>query len=159
MATTLDIIGWVESYLSAQLPDLSVEYFPDSPADYRLNHPVGALLISYTGSKFDTTVDTEFVVQTRRLTVTVTAVVRQLNGKDGAVGVLDRLRTALIGKRPPDCSKLSIGEERFLSENAGLWQYAADFTMTTVVVEDNETDQLPLLTRVDYMEDNDGQNE
>ncbi|WP_308170863.1 Gp37 family protein [Ralstonia syzygii] len=48
MATTLHIIDALVARLKAKLPQLAVEYFPDKPADYRLNHPKGALLVSFT---------------------------------------------------------------------------------------------------------------
>nr|MBP6734025.1 hypothetical protein [Chromatiaceae bacterium]MBP6807581.1 hypothetical protein [Chromatiaceae bacterium] len=40
----LDSAGAV---LVAAFPDLVVELFPAQPQDYRLNHPVGALLLAY----------------------------------------------------------------------------------------------------------------
>ena len=39
MATTLQIIDAVVERLKVKLPQLAVEYFPDRPAEYRLNHP------------------------------------------------------------------------------------------------------------------------
>lgn len=49
----LPVLDAVLTRLREKLPQLQVEYFPEKPAEYRLNHPVGALLVSYAGSRFD----------------------------------------------------------------------------------------------------------
>ena len=69
--------------LREKLPQLQVEYFPEKPAEYRLNHPVGALLLSYAGSRFDRPDDTGAVIQSQTIQLCVTVVFRQLNGKKG----------------------------------------------------------------------------
>lgn len=43
----LPVLDAVLARLREKLPQLQVEYFPEKPAEYRLNHPVGALLLSY----------------------------------------------------------------------------------------------------------------
>ena len=54
----LPVLDAVLARLREKLPQLQVEYFPEKPAEYRLNHPVGALLLSYAGSRFDRPDDT-----------------------------------------------------------------------------------------------------
>lgn len=153
MATTLEMIDAIVARLKAKVPALAVEYFPDRPADYRLNHPLGALLVSYPGSRFDETVDTAAVVQPRRIHFSVTVVLRQLNGRGGAIDVLDQARVALVGFRPPDCRKLAAVSETFLGEEAGLWQYALDLSTVSVIVEDYTPSTAHPLTRVNYEPD------
>lgn len=152
MATTLQIIDAVVERLRAKLPALAVEYFPEQPADYRLNHPRGALLVSYAGSQFGDTVDTAVIAQPRTVKLSVTVVLRQLNGRGGAVDVLDLVRLVLVGFRPPDCRKTRVVSEKFLGESAGLWQYAVDFSAEAMQVEDAEGATEPLLTEVTYEE-------
>ncbi len=152
MATTLEIIDAVVGCLRTRLPALAVEYFPERPADYRLNHPKGALLVSYLGSQFGDTVDTHYIAQPRTVKLSVTVVLRQLNGRGGAVDVLDLVRRALVGFRPPDCRKLTAVSEKFLGENAGLWQYAVDFAGEAMLVEDADIGTEPLLTVVTHEE-------
>lgn len=152
MATTLEIIDAVAGCLRTRLPALAVEYFPERPADYRLNHPRGALLVSYLGSQFGDTVDTQYIAQPRTVKLSVTVVLRQLNGRGGAVDVLDLVRRALVGFRPPDCRKLKAVSEKFLGESAGLWQYAVDFASEAMLVEDADGDTGPLLTVVNHEE-------
>ncbi|EKY7025774.1 hypothetical protein QFI32_005337, partial [Escherichia coli] len=48
----LPVLDAVLARLREKLPQLQVEYFPEKPAEYRLNHPAGALLVSYAGSRF-----------------------------------------------------------------------------------------------------------
>lgn len=136
MATTLEIIAAIAERLRSAVPQCAVECFPDKPREYRLNHPRGALLVSFAGSRYANPVDTTFVAQPRDLRVTVTVVMRQLNGRGGAVDMVDAARAALLGWRPPDCKRLRAVSETYLGESAGLWQYAADFACESVAVED-----------------------
>ncbi|WP_353189536.1 Gp37 family protein [Pandoraea pnomenusa] len=153
MATTLQIIDAVVKRLAVKLPHLAVEYFPDKPSEYRLNHPKGALLVSYLGSQFDKTVDVAYVAQPRTVKLSVTVVLRQLNGKGGAVDVVDLVRAALVGFRPPDCRKVWAVSEKFLGETAGLWQYAVDVASEAMLVEDADVNTETPLTEVTYEED------
>lgn len=149
MAVTLTIIDAVVARLKDRMPDLAVEYFPDKPSEYRLNHPRGALLVSYLGAKYQEPIDTSAVVQPATIKLTVTATLRQLNGKDGAVAVLTRLRSALIGYKPPNCRrKVWALAEQFLGETAGIWQYAMDVATEAIVVEDEDVDTGPALNHI-----------
>ncbi|ALS60672.1 Gp37 family protein [Pandoraea norimbergensis] len=153
MATTLQIIDAVVQRLAVKLPHLTAEYFPDRPQDYRLNHPKGALLVSYLGSQFDKTVDVSYIAQPRTVKLSVTVILRQLNGKGGAVDVVDLVRAALVGFRPPDCRKVWAVSEKFLGETAGLWQYAVDVASEAMLVEDADINTETPLTEVTYEED------
>lgn len=152
MAVTLTIIDAVVARLKAAFTDLAVEYFPDKPAEYRLNHPRGALLVSYLGSQFDTTVDVTYIAQPRTVKLSVTVILRQLNGRGGAVDVVDVVRQALVGFRPPDCRKVWAMSEKFLGETAGLWQYAVDVATEAMLVEDADVNTETPLTLVTYEE-------
>jgi hypothetical protein len=153
MGITLQIIDAVKARLATLLPGLAVEYFPERPDEYRLNHPKGALLVSYLGGQFGETVDTEFIVQDRTVKLTVTVVLRQLNGKSGAIDVLDSVRLALVGFKPPHCrKKIRALSEKFLGESAGLWQYAVDVATEAMQVEDATVGDAPLLTLVNHEE-------
>lgn len=154
MATTLQIIDSIVERLKLKIPQLAVEYFPDRLSEYRLNHPKGALLVSYLGSRFDPTVDVTFIAQPRTVNVSVTVILRQLNGRGGAVDVVDLVRMALVGFRPVDCRKVWAVSEKFLGETAGLWQYAVDLATESVLVEDAEVNTEKTLTVVTYQEEN-----
>ncbi|MCM2494548.1 Gp37 family protein [Burkholderia glumae] len=153
MATTLEMVDAVVARLRVKLPALATEYFPERPDDYRLNHPIGALLISYPGSQYDATADINMIVQPRRVKFAVAIVLRQLNGRGGAIDVLDHVRTALLGFRPPDCKKLAAVNDKFLGQADSLWQYVIEFSAVAVIVEDAEPNNGPLLTQVTYEEE------
>ena len=124
---TQDFIDGAQAVLVAAFPDLAVELFPAQPQDYRLNHPVGALLLAYPGSRFaDTTLRANSVCQERTLTLGVSLVARHLWGPDGAVALMDRLRAALLGWRPTDCQPVTAVSDRLLAEQAGLWWHVLD---------------------------------
>jgi hypothetical protein len=150
MAATLDIIGAVVDRLKARRPELAVEFFPEKPSEYRLNHPKGALLVSYAGSRFGALADTGFVAQKRDIRLTITVVMRQLNGRGGAVEAVDAAREALFCWRPPDCQGLRLVAEQFLGETANLWQYALDLTCEAIIVDAAEPEALPVLTKITH---------
>lgn len=150
---TLPIIDAVVARLKIKLPHLAVEYFPEKPADYRLNHARGALLLSYAGSQFAETVDVRYVCQPQTLKLSITVIVRQLNGRGGAVDVLDALRLSIIGYKPPNCRrKIWALSEKFLGENAGLWQYALDIATETMLMEDSDLDTEVSLRKITHQE-------
>lgn len=152
MATTLQIIDAVVERIKVKIPQLAVEFFPDRPAEYRLNHPKGALLVSYPGSHFDETVDVTYIAQPRDVKLSVTVVLRQLNGKGGAIDMADAVLLALVGWRPPDCRKVRAVAVKFLGETAGLWQYAVDVATESMLVEDADVNTETPLNRVNYEE-------
>lgn len=152
MATTMEIINATVKRLQLKLPGLAVEYFPEKPEGYRLNHPKGALLVSYAGSRYDETKDITYVAQPRALRLAITVMMRQLHGRDGAVEAVDNVRRALLGWRPPDCRKAQITADKYLGETAGIWQYAVDFAAQAMVVEDTEVNTEQPLTQVTYEE-------
>ncbi|EKN4373819.1 hypothetical protein OSP42_005108, partial [Escherichia coli] len=82
-----------------------------------------------------------------------TVVFRQLNGKKGAINVLDAVRRILGGHTPPGCRRrIWLTREVFIGEVRGLWQYALDFATESVFIEDSDLPSGPLLTEVNYEE-------
>ena len=152
MSVTWDLLQAAVQRLAASLPGFATEYFPESPGDYRLNHPRGALLVGYGGSRYGESVNAgPFQAQERMATVTVTLVFRQLHGRDGAVLALDDVIAALLGFRLPDTTGgLQVRRSRFLGQIAGLWQYDIDFEAPAMAVEDADAEDpaAPLLRHV-----------
>lgn len=108
--------------------ELSVELFPENPAQYRLNHPRGAILLAYGKSTFSDGESTDAMFQARSIVLRLTLVFRQLNGKDGVVRYLDRIRTCLTGWYAPHCDQACRPlSEQFIGHTSGVWQYAQDF--------------------------------
>jgi len=153
MADTLALIDAALTHLGAALPELAVELFPGKPGEYRLNHPLGALLLGYASSTHGPARPLGMVVQERTLRLTVTLVTRQLWGRDGAVAYLDRLRAALVGWAAPDAlGGMTAAGERFLSAEAGLWWYASEFETTTLTIEERAPDTGPTLTHLTLLD-------
>lgn len=149
----LPVIDAVVARLKEKLPALAVEYFPEKPSAYRLNHPTGALLVSYVSSRFDRPDDTSAVIQPQTIQLCVTVIHRQLNGKRGAVDVLDTVRRVLGGFTPPGCRRrVWLEREVFIGEVQGLWQYALWFATESLFIEDGDLPSGPLLTEVNYEE-------
>ncbi|MFD0709385.1 hypothetical protein C6H64_07415 [Photorhabdus luminescens] len=145
------IIDAIVTRLREKLPGLQVEYFPERPTEFRLNHPVGAILISYPGSRFDKPEDVGAVLQTQTVMLNATIVFRQLNGRHGAVATLDDVRRVLGGFQPPNCQrKCWLVRDTFLGEIAGLWQYTLDFATESVFIEDCESPDGPPLAQINY---------
>ncbi|MEG2663559.1 MAG: Gp37 family protein [Hafnia sp.] len=150
---TQPILITVVERLAQKLPGLHVDFFPDAPDKFRLNHDTGAVLVSYGKSIYGKVQDIGAVVQSQTLRFTATIVLRQLNGNGGAVDVLDYVRRALGGWTPPDCRRpIWLIDDVFLGQNDGLWQYALNFATETYFVQETEPDDRPLLTSVTYKE-------
>ncbi|AVH35416.1 hypothetical protein AL532_03365 [Pseudomonas monteilii] len=107
---------------------LAVELFPEAPSGYRLNHPRGAILVAFGNSKFGEPEALDAVFQQRNMTIPLTLVFRQLNGRDGVISYLDAIRDCLTGWYPPHCDNACRPvDEVFIGQVAGLWQYTQRF--------------------------------
>ncbi|ELC7370369.1 Gp37 family protein [Salmonella enterica] len=136
---TLPVLDDLVARLRVRLPGLHVAYFPDSPDAFTLTHPVGAVLLSYSRSTYGTSESTGTVVQPQTMRFVATVVLRQLNGRDGAVDVLDSVRQALGGWRPQNCLRpVWLVEDTFLGEVQGLWQYALTFATQSFFIQDDD---------------------
>ncbi|GDO99305.1 Gp37 family protein [Escherichia coli] len=149
----LPVVDAVMALLKEKFSGLAVEYFPERPGEYRLNHPRGALLVSYAGSRYGEPVDTGAVLQPQTVQLCVVVVFRQLNGRRGAIAMLDQLRRVLGGFMPPGCRRrIWLIRDVFIGEKDGLWQYALDIATESVFVEERDLPSGPLLTEVNYEE-------
>lgn len=134
MIATQDLIDQTLARLATALPELEVALYPASPTGFRLNHPLGAVLLAYPGSTSASPMLMGRVEQVRTVRLGLTLVTRQLWGDDGAATLLDRLRAALVGWRPDDCEPVYAVADRLLQEDAGLWWYAAEFACNTRLI-------------------------
>ncbi len=134
MATTNEILESIRARL-AMLP-LAAEFWPEKQDGYRLNHPAGAALVGYAGAEYGDARDVGLCIQDRDMVIPVILCFRQLNGPNGAMDMLDRVRLLLLGFAPPDCTKLLLQAERFAGEEDRLWWYEMTFACRTMAVED-----------------------
>lgn len=115
---------------------LEVDYFPDDPQGYRLNHTHGALLLGFSRAQFGTDRATDAVWVERELTLPLTLIFRQLRGPQGVIRYLDLVRETLTGWTPAHADRpLRPAAEQFVGQSPGLWQYAQDWSTRTVQVQ------------------------
>lgn len=151
---TMTIVDDVVKRLRLKLPDLQVVYFQAKPKTFQLDHPMGAVLVSYIRSKYHKSDDACAVVQPQSITLCVTVVMRELSGNHGVAAMLERVRRALGGWRPLSCLRpIRLKRDVFIGEVEGLWLFALEFVTTTMFVEDNEADDLPLVVSINYEEE------
>ena len=143
MSATRPILTAVRDYLAAELPAYTVELFPDDPAGYRFMAPLGAVLVGYQGSKFARPDGLGLIGQQRDVTLALTVFGRGLNHDGAALDLLDALRLAITGYRPPDCEPCHLISEQFLAEEGGAWQYQLIAQTETQQVERRPADTRP----------------
>lgn len=123
MAATVPILQAVVGHLQDALGDAEVRLFPDNPATYRFIHPKGAVLVGYQGSRFGSIEQLGMISQQRVMTLHLTVFGRGLHNDGAALDLLDRLRLAVVGFKPPHCLPCHLISEQFLNEDGGAWQY------------------------------------
>jgi hypothetical protein len=120
------------------IPDIEIRSFPDSPSEYNLVHPGGALLVRYDGSDYQEPDgnNQRFLTQTRLFRWIITIVQKNLsfrNNHHGIYDLIELVRTTLSGytiTSKPDASIMYPIGDRFVSENQGTWIYQMTFLMT-----------------------------
>lgn len=110
--------------LTAKLPDLKVEAFPDKPEAYRLTHAHGAVLVGYSGSRLNSADVLAGNNQKRRIEFQLVVKVRSLRKHAGAYAVLDAVRTALSGQNIRG-ARFFPTREQFEDVTNGVWTYLA----------------------------------
>lgn len=148
MSITLDILGDIKTKLRKDLADVEVDLFPDNPNSYRFIHPKGAVLIGYAGADYDHTDDTHAIVQTRKLTLSLTVFGRGVHHNKGAISLLDKVRAVITGFAPKHCNKIHLINERYLHQDGGAWQYELKIRTETQNVEVCQSDTRPKVVQV-----------
>jgi Gp37 protein. len=146
--TILEIESAIINRLKEKIQGLEIGSFPEKPADYRLRHPNGALLVRYAGCTYNETLATDYIIQDRKISFEVNVLVRHLTSHKGVYAYLDAVRIALTGFKPPNCGKAYPVKEEFITEDAGIWHYGITFSMTAKAVEAAEDEQVILIKRI-----------
>ena len=153
MASTNDILQDIIDHLSKHIDNLAIEPYPEGAEQgtYRLNHPVGALLVGYEKSDYGKPVDTGFVIQERTVTGFVDIVARQLNGNDGTNTLVDLVASLLIGHRVKDAKPIVLEKDAFIREISGQWHHRLNFQLVTIAQEQWAENNTPF-TKANYDE-------
>ncbi|WP_028488089.1 Gp37 family protein [Thiothrix lacustris] len=110
----------VISNLASASLGISVEPYPDRPADYSMIDPVGAALVVIPSSRYSPMING---VQTRTTRIVVTLLVRNLATHAGAYPLIDAVLATLQGWTPDDWQPVAAISEQFVTEDNGVWQY------------------------------------
>ena len=133
--------------------ELAIELFPENPAQYRLNHTNGAILVAYGQSTVSASESIDAVFQARSMSFQLTLVFRQLHGTSGAISYLDRIRECLTGWKPPHCDMTCRPTaDDFIGQVQGLWQYGLSIATRAVQLQRMGLEDGPLLREVRFEE-------
>jgi hypothetical protein len=145
-----DLETQIVDRLKSRLTNIQVEPYPDRPAEYKLLHPTGAVLVHYQGSRYGKRRATDAVVQDRRLEFGVTVLARNLRVHTGAYAILDAVCSALTGWQPGGYGKIYPLSDGFLSEETGIWQYQMSFALDALNIELAEEEQNVILQKLTF---------
>ena len=106
------------------------------------------MLIGYQGSDYDNSDDVHAIVQTRKMTLSLTVFGRGVHHDAGAIALLDRVRLAITGFKPKHCTKIHLINEKYLHQDGGAWQYELKVRCETQSVEVCQPDNRPKLSKV-----------
>lgn len=120
----LDIENNIITKLQANINDLRVEAFPDNPAEYRMLHSRGAVLVRFQGADYNIPTEKAFIQQTTVLEFNLTLIIKGLRDKNGAYNYIDAIISVLTGFNGMYPTKVS-----FLTEDAGIWRYSIIFAL------------------------------
>lgn len=124
----------VITQLKAASLGVTVEPYPDRPADYGLLDPVGAALVVIGSSRYSPAAN-QFG-QERRTRIVITLLMRNLRTHAGAYGLMDAVQEALLGWMPTGggWQPLVAISDQFVAEEAGVWQYDMVFESSRYVM-------------------------
>jgi len=126
MITMVDTIETaIIEKLKADIPDLPVSGFPDSPSGFKaLPFTHGLILVAYRSSNFSTPTNRDKIIQERDLEFSITLQIRDLRSHNGAYSYLKAINTSLSGFSPmEDLRVMYQSEEVFLNFTSNIWTW------------------------------------
>ena len=131
-----DIIARLTAQITVNAP--KIQSWPNNPKTFQLLHPKGAVLVRYAGSTYEAPTPNRQAkaVQNRTSQWAINVITKSLKktkGHQGAYGLLEEIRTALVGYTPAslsDASIMSHVSDGFEEEEAGTWIYSTTFEFT-----------------------------
>lgn len=153
--TIAEIEDAIIERLKSKITDLEITGFPEKPAEYKLMHRKGALLVVFAGATYSEPKSADIIYQERKLEFDINIVMRHLRTHEGAYAYLDVVRVALTGFKISGTGKFYPVREQFLSEEVGIWQYRITFACSMPAVEASEDEQAVLLKRITTIDDYD----
>lgn len=126
------VVETIEAAIVAQLkaklgPAPRIEPFPDDPAAFDLASTERAVLVHYTGSRFEAAEGVGGGAQVRRPSFAVHVYVRSLRGEGGGYRLLEDVRLALQAMPatgdPSAGQGLAIVRDELAEQHGGLWHW------------------------------------
>jgi hypothetical protein len=128
-------------------PRVEVAAWPDRPRDYKMTHPVGAVMVIYKGCKFDSSAAIAGQAVQMEAEVELGSMTRSLREPQapdrpdapgtGAYDILNITRQSLLGWQPTCASDVVIlRSESFDSYVEGTWGYSQRFVVPLFVIAD-----------------------
>lgn len=142
----LDIVQRLEV-----LEDGSVRVEPLPEVQGAMERPIagnGRVTIGYVSSSFDETSSTAQIAQNERINVQVIIEAKKLRGAGGIYSIIAAVKMLLTGFRPSHCHRMAPVETKHLTYERNTWMYGITYGCTTMHVEYEEFDVLPLLREV-----------
>lgn len=133
---------------------VEIRAWPENPDEYRLIHPIGAVLVRYKGSRWSPPETLGAVVQTRTAEFELAVIVRSLRDRQGHLGgytLLDSVRLVLTGYGLPGAmTPLYLVREDLVSRKANNWLYAQTFACRARTIEVGDLEQPVLLKKMTF---------
>lgn len=125
---------------------VSVEVEPQLEAENTQPFVKPRVTIYLDQSEFEKTSSTVYIVQDENTKVILLVRARLLRGDNGVYDLIEKIRKSIVGFQPAGWSKLWLAkislEERF----KGMWCYAVAIAGKSMIVEEAEAPEGPLLT-------------
>jgi len=131
-----DIVTKLQTDITSNTPE--IRSWPDSPDEYQLLHPHGAILVRYNGSTYSPPDPNsqKKIVQLRTVEWVMAIVQRSLKltkGHQGIYGLIEEIRASLTGYTITglsDASVLMPTGDSFTQESGGIWIFGAGYSFT-----------------------------
>lgn len=148
---TLAIINAIVKCLQESVSELDALILATEPTEYIPKGNKPTVILKYCGSDFTSLESTDAIVLKRTLKLTATVIVPNI---DEAINALDLVRDALGGISLPNCDRpLWPENERYIGEKTGLCRYILELATSMPFIANQVSEDLPLLTLVNYKED------
>ncbi len=137
--------------------NLEVMAFPDDPENWRPVNQVGTILVRWEGFEAGDVEDVGLVVQEIKHRYKIGVLARGLGWPDaagvsptGAYAILQSVLVALLGYKVPGCRKTYAAKADFVRRDrqGGIWIYALEVIVPTVIIETPDAYTPPTLTLV-----------
>lgn len=120
--------------LNGAIPEIPSEPYPDKPEKFELTHPEGVILVFFAGSRYSESTSKPFVMQKGRVVFKVTLCLRDLANDEKALGYVDRIQKALLGKEAANCTFYGRMQQESVDtpiydEEDNVWIYGMSFYM------------------------------